>query len=128
MKYKLGDPVLTFPEVSALKSDCLNSYFALLPDPLPPGIKATNDTSSRMISLSVEAQSQQELKFGYTTISVEEKDIYTGFTAKTDFIISVEASEARNKTKREYPKPFIENSTDALEEQEQLIDSGSNDR
>ena len=100
--YVIGSPLLNLPTVSVVNPDCHNSYFAVQPDPLPAGFRHFNSTSTGSMSLSVEIESKEDgIDSGIKTVFVEEKDIYTGFTAKTIFVVSIETNETDTKTRRE---------------------------
>ena len=90
-EYFIGDPTVALPIVDSVYPDCTSSYMSLVPalDELPVAFSVANDTSSRQVIIRLHASSVEEIRLGNHSVEVWETDLYSNFTAKTIFTISV---------------------------------------
>jgi len=89
--YTVGDPRLSLGSVGVLNPICENSFFSIAPSLLllPPAFLVNNATATRQVHLSVYADSVIQVTSGNYSITVTERDFYSGFTAKTTFLVNV---------------------------------------
>ena len=97
ISYIHEDPLLDLPTVSTLVDDCKNSHFtvtlevdgSLVDIADYPAFTVTNDTVARELSISLFAESTDELAYGSYKIKVQEVDWFSEFIQTSVFTVDL---------------------------------------